>query len=101
MAGGGIGTTHVITYDVRSDRRRARLCKFLEARATRVQLSVFEIIATADEVTKLLEELVDPKRFDAGEDGLRCYAVCAACRSQTRTLGRGMPVNEPGAPIVL
>ena len=91
----------VIAYDVVHDDRRRRLAKYLEAHGHRVQDSVFELLATPDELTRVLDGAQKPRLFKPAEDGLRCYPLCASCLGGARVFGRSAPVLTPGAPVVL
>ena len=91
----------VISYDISDDRRRARLARFLEARGIRVQWSVFELVATPSEMAALLAALPSPERFDPVADSLRCYPLCANCRSDASVLGHGGALTDPCRPLVM
>jgi len=93
--------TWVLAYDVADDRRRARMAKFLEARGQRVQESVFEVLASADELDALLRAATEGERFDAAVDSVRAWPLCAACQPMARVVGVGPAVSAPGKPIVL
>ena len=83
------------------DRRRTRLAKFLETQGHRVQDSVFELLATADELAAVLKGAQRHERFDAVTDSLRVYPLCANCLGRAKVLGAGAPVLSPGSPLVL
>ena len=91
----------VIVYDIADDDRRARMARHLEAHGHRVQESVFELLATADEIERVLAGALDARRFVAGEDALRCYPLCGACLGGAKVFGRSAPVLRPGEPVVL
>ena len=91
----------VLAYDVVDDRRRARLAKFLETQGHRVQDSVFELLATADELAAVLKGAQRHERFDAVTDSLRVYPLCANCLGRAKVLGAGAKVLSPGSPVVL
>jgi CRISPR-associated protein Cas2 len=93
---------YVLSYDIADDGRRSRLSRFLESRGQRVQWSVFEVIATGGEVLELVSNAAEsPEMFDAAEDSLRCYPLCARCRSAVEVRGNGRPLTRPGSPVVL
>lgn len=94
-------STRVISYDIVDDRRRIKMHGLLEARATRVQKSVFEVLATDAELLSLLGEAEHAKRFRASEDSLRAYSLCATCRARARVLGVGAPPLSPFSPLAL
>lgn len=91
----------VIAYDVADDDRRKRMAKFLEAHGHRVQESVFELLATSDEIEKVLKGAREAKRFRESEDGLRCYPLCGSCLGGAKVFGRSAPVLAPGSAVVL
>ena len=49
---------YIICYDIKEDRIRTRVVKYLEARALRVQYSVFTCHATAAQMNDMREELL-------------------------------------------
>lgn len=65
----------IVTYDIASDRRRRRVADILEARASRVQESVFEARLTHTQAERLLDDL---KPHIAPADSLRLYTVSDA-----------------------
>ena len=93
--------TWLLAFDVADDRRRDRLSRFLEGRGQRVQWSVFEILETRAGIGRVLDEAIDPSRFDPAADSLRCYRVCAACLGDADVRGLGAPPVAAGRPVVL
>lgn len=85
--------TFVYCYDVESDRTRAKLARYLEARAVRVQKSVFEAQLSHAAAQALFAALV--QRLDPG-DSLRMYALPASSLARSRAHG-GAPLPEEGA----
>nr|WP_285674668.1 CRISPR-associated endonuclease Cas2 [Limibaculum sp. NKW23] len=78
----------VFTYDVSEAARRRRVAKLLEAAATRVQYSVFEVRMTrqkAAAVGQRIAALLGPG------DSLRVYAVGADGLARSRVYGDGAP----------
>ena len=72
------GIVHVLAYDIHDDRRRRRMAKLMEGRATRVQESVFETCQTKKQVMELIP---------SEGDSLRAYRVCADCMRHFQTVG--------------
>lgn len=101
IAPGGERRAYVLSYDISNDKRRARLSRFLESRGSRVQWSVFELIASPSEMALLLAEIPAPDRFDPTADSLRCYPLCATCRQTATVLGLAGPPADPARPLVL
>jgi CRISPR-associated protein Cas2 len=88
----------VVTYDVTDSPRRTRLAKRLKDYLDRVQKSVFE--GELDEgKLRAVEAHVD-KLLDEGEDSLRVYVLCAACKRRIRVYGQGEVLEDPDMYIV-
>lgn len=62
----------LIIYDIISNRRRARLVKFLNSYASRVQKSAFEGVLTNYKYQKLLSHI---SKYITEEDFLRVYKL--------------------------
>lgn len=72
----------IVSYDVASHRRRARVSKVLLSVGDRVQKSVFECSLTVrerDELLTMLSTLIDTRT-----DSIRCYIQCANCDREMR-----------------
>jgi CRISPR-associated protein Cas2 len=77
----------VVSYDVKNDRRRVRICKTLKNYGERVQFSVFECCLTPVQLAEMerrVTQLTDDK-----EDSLRIYRLCAACKAKAVCHGTG------------
>jgi CRISPR-associated protein Cas2 len=77
----------VVSYDVRSDRRRVRLAKALKDYGTRVQFSVFECLVDQAQAERLRTKV--SRLIDEEQDSVRFYILCATCRSKLEIQGRG------------
>lgn len=66
----------LVCYDVRDDKRRAKLAKLLEQRCQRVQYSVFECPLKRGVLEQLLEQRW-LKVLNLAEDSLRVYPLDA------------------------
>ncbi len=100
--GVAVERVYVVSYDIANDGRRTRLSRFLESHGQRVQWSVFELIATDDSIRELLAAVTaSDEMFDAEEDSVRCYPLCANCRQAVDVRGAGRPFARPGSPVVL
>jgi CRISPR-associated protein Cas2 len=93
--------TWAVAYDVVNDKRRTRLCKFLEGKGIRVQYSVFEVVATEEQMRQIVAEATIARRFDPEEDSLRAYCLCQACRRAATVAGRAAAVVAANEPLVL
>jgi CRISPR-associated protein Cas2 len=83
----------VVSYDVRSDRRRTRLAHTLKDFGRRVQYSVFECRLEAEALENLrqqVEKLIDPL-----EDSVRVYRLCLECDRQVEIQGMGQITEDP------
>jgi len=89
---------YLIAYDVPDDRRRGRVARLLETLGERVQYSLFEAWLTPQEAARLKKDLA--ALLVAGEDSLRMYFLCAACRQRAETLGQGRLTDPPDVVIV-
>lgn len=89
---------YVVAYDIRDDKRRARVAQRLEQAGVRVQESVFELpVSRAAELRCLRKELTALTR---PEDNLRFYRLCPGCRQDSTTL-EGHPIAQvPGFVLV-
>lgn len=80
------GIVHVLAYDIHDHRRRRRMAKLMEGRATRVQESVFETCQTKKQVMELIRDSL-PFLVPSEGDSLRVYRVCADCMRHFQTVG--------------
>ena len=88
----------VVSYDVPSDRRRAKLAHALEDFGRRVQLSVFECLLDEDQVQRMkarIERLTKPE-----EDSVRIYRLCGGCAPKVEVVGLGVLSEDPEVYIV-
>lgn len=82
---------YVISYDIDSDRIRAKLAKLLEGCGMRVQYSVFECRLTDKRFQKLYQDIF--KLTDGKCEGsVRFYMLCKNCEEKILTIGK--PLNE-------
>lgn len=70
----------------------------MESIGDRAQKSVFEVYLNPQELEKLLKRL--EKYMEKGEDSVRVYYLCEACRGKVRCLGQGKAASPPGAVII-
>ena len=80
----------VLCYDVSCDRRRRRIARILEDRASRVQFSVFEARLTASQTNRLASRV--EALLDKG-DSLRVYTIGRSGERHCRVYGAGVPVE--------
>lgn len=82
----------VYCYDIQSPRTRGRIADLLEARAARVQDSVFEARLSEREAERLFAAIT--AQLDPG-DLLRMYAIAQSGRARCHVWG-GVPLAEDG-----
>lgn len=84
--------THVITYDISDDSRRARVAAVLQAYGDRVQRSVF--IATIDD--DMLKDARDRIRqiINPETDSVYVFRQCAACWETVGIYGQAVASHE-------
>ena len=76
----------LLTYDIKSNKRRRRVSRILLDYGWRVQLSVFESTEITD---PLMEDCLGRIRKELGDgDSFRVYSLCRACSDKVRSLGR-------------
>jgi CRISPR-associated protein Cas2 len=75
---------YVIAYDIADNKRRRRIATILEARAARVQESLFEQRMSAKQADALFARL---KTYCTLDDSLRLYMVPDAVLSSSHTFG--------------
>ncbi len=77
----------VVSYDIKNDRRRNRVCKELKNFGEHIQFSVFECLLDEKEITRLERKL--GALIDEEEDTVRIYLLCNGCRMRTKVIGTG------------
>lgn len=89
---------YVISYDISSNKRRARTARVLSDFGTRVQFSVFECELSPKQVADLQERLAAVA--GPASDSLRIYAICDACAKRVTCVGQEVRV-EPADVVVV
>ena len=89
----------LVCYDVRDNKRRRKLVKFLEQRCQRVQYSVFECPLTEKKLSELVEKKWLPV-LKLSEDSLRIYPLDARSRSLVKVFGSPGPYSPPDFEIL-
>lgn len=87
-----------ICYDVADDRRRARVAATLKDFGPRAQRSVFEADLSPERFERLLRRL--RRLVEPGEDSVRLYRLCEACRGKIVVLCGPPPYQRPHALVV-
>jgi CRISPR-associated protein Cas2 len=84
----------LVCYDVRDDKRRAKLAKLMEQRCERVQYSVFECPLDGKTLERLLRDRW-LKVLKIPEDSLRAYPLDATAKAQAKVFGSPPPYEPP------
>lgn len=80
----------ILCYDISSAKRRRKIARILEDRASRVQFSVFET-RLSDAALKRLVNSLEP--YLEGPDSLRVYTIGQTGERQCEVHGAGIPVE--------
>lgn len=67
----------VVAYDIKEDRKRARISKILERYGIRVNFSVFECMFTDIQLLQVQEKI--KKILDKRSDTVIYYPICVNC----------------------
>ncbi len=84
-------TLVVVSYDIRDDRRRARVAEILLGYGARIQASVYELWLDERALERLWAAV---GRQVAAEDLVRCYVLCGTCVRRIRSYGMVGPEQE-------
>ncbi len=76
---------YVVSYDVTDNGRRNRIARLLQGFGTRMQKSVFELVAEPDTLAECLDDLQTLLKPD--EDSIAIYQLCRRCSTDRRYLG--------------
>lgn len=76
----------VVSYDIVSDRRRAKVCDKLKDYGRHVQYSVFECDLDERRLAELATELVT--LICPQTDSIRFYRLCRSCAGRVEVRGR-------------
>ena len=79
----------IISYDISSDKTRAKFAKFLERNGVRIQYSVFKIEHSDRFLASLIEEIQDKfiPNLDPG-DSVYTFHSCPCCEIKLLTGGK-------------
>ena len=83
---------YVVAYDIADDRRRTKVHKLLSGFGHWTQYSLFECYLTEKQYVRLRQML--DRVLNAGQDSVRFYPLCQACRKRVETVGSERP-QEP------
>jgi CRISPR-associated protein Cas2 len=82
----------LISYDISSNKTRARLHRFLKEFGLNTQKSVFECDLDRDGLNMVIGYC--RKLIDYRTDSVRLYRVCSRCLRKVRISGRGLKVTQ-------
>ena len=88
----------VVAYDIPDNKRRTRLHKLLRRYGEAVEYSLFECLISDAQFVELQRAVA--KVISEGEDNVRYYDICSACKRLTKTLGRAVSTSIPDAYII-
>lgn len=82
----------LVTYDIKDDKRRNKVCNILKDYGNRLQYSVFECKLNK----KLYEQMIKRalKYINNSEDSLRIYFLCNECKKKIVFYGIGKIDDE-------
>ena len=85
---------YIICYDIKEDKIRSRMVKYLEERAFRIQFSVFSCNCSNKEIKHIWQDL---QRItdDATNPLLMIIPVCKACEKDILMHGRPLEEDRP------
>ena len=78
----------IVSYDIPSDKRRAKVARILEGYGRRAQYSVFECEISAEKCEQMAERL--KREIDPAQDDIRIYPMNRADLRRVRMLGRAV-----------
>lgn len=76
----------IVTYDVRDDRRRARISALLAKNGVRIQRSVFQCVLESGEMAEIV--FTCEGILDLDVDVLQVFTICEGCREHQVSLGQ-------------
>lgn len=85
---------YLICYDIKEDRIRSRLVKYLEGRAFRLQYSVFTCRSTPEEMQEIKREMLRLVK-KARQPLLLIVPICEACAKRVWMHGRPLEEEKP------
>lgn len=89
----------VVAYDVRSNKRRARLHRRLKSHLPRTQKSIFEGPGEARDLKEIRAAI--RKAIDPETDTVRIYHLCARCFPRTELFGTAELIPEEPEDVVI
>lgn len=91
--------THVIAYDVSSDRAREKVARLIEPFGRRVGLSVFEVRVSPLELRALLSQIAEV--LQPRSDRAQAWPQCARCAANQHVLGSPLPRSDEQRVVVI
>jgi len=89
---------YVVAYDMRDDKRRTKLLKFLKGYGVHTQFSLFECELDANEFEKMIFGI--GKIIKAKDDAVKVYRICRDCLTNVKVIGLGRVAVEPECVII-
>ncbi|MEO0073919.1 MAG: CRISPR-associated endonuclease Cas2 [candidate division WOR-3 bacterium] len=88
----------VVSYDVRDDRRRAKVLRTMKDFGERVQYSVFECRLDDKEYALMSRRLA--RLIDVKADSVRVYRLCEGCLKRIEFVGLGRIAEDEEVYVV-
>jgi len=82
----------VISYDIKNDKKRTKVCNALKDFGNHVQYSVFECELKEKDYSKMLSKILP--LIDKNNDSLRIYSLCGACKKKITVYGVNNVLEE-------
>ena len=82
----------VVVYDIVSNKRRAKLLRFLKELGVRSQKSVFECRLDSSEIREIRNYC--RQNLDLQEDAVRIYRICRGCMDKALIQGQGLIFSQ-------
>jgi CRISPR-associated protein Cas2 len=82
----------VISYDIKNDKKRTKVCNILKDFGNHVQYSVIECELKEKEYSKMLSKVLP--LINENEDSLRIYILCEACKKKITIYGVNKVLKE-------
>ena len=89
---------YIICYDIKEDKIRSRIVKYLEERGFRIQFSVFSYQCSSIEIKKIWKDLKS-KTKNADNPLIMIIPVCKTC--DKAILMQGKPLEEDKTVLVV
>jgi len=87
-----------VAYDIKDNRRRQRVFKWLGGFGFNQQYSLFECDLDKDEIERMVTGI--KQRIDESEDKVTVYILCSSCKQNIRHFGQGDIISDDDIIII-